>query len=219
MGQRPRRDGRPPLRVTTPPPRLHAITNSNVLALPDLCERAQSIGRSPLVALHARARDLPGRKLAGLAELMQRAARAAQARVFVNDRADVALLVEAHGIHLPADGLSVSQVRSLVGPGMWIGRSAHDADEAVRAADDGADYVFLGPIWETPSHPGHPGIGVQTIERTQPARIIAIGGVTADRVEQCVTAGAYGVAAISALWQADDPGSVAAAMLLLLEKG
>ncbi len=219
MGQRPRRDGRPPFRVTTPPPRLHAITNSNILALPDLCERAESIGRSPLVALHARARDLPGRKLAGLAELMQRAARVAKARVFVNDRADVALLVEAHGIHLPADGLSVSKVRSLVGPGMWIGRSAHDADEVMRAADDGADYVFLGPIWETPSHPGHPGIGVQTIERAQPARIIAIGGVTADRVEQCMNAGAYGVAAISALWQADDPGSVAAAMLLLLEKG
>ncbi len=150
---------------------------------------------------------------------MQRAARAAQARVFVNDRADVALLVGAHGIHLPADGLSVSQVRSMVGPDMWIGRSAHDADEAIQAADDGADYVFLGPIWETPFHPGRPGIGVQTIERTQPARIIAIGGVRADRVEQCVNAGAYGVAAISALWQADDPGSVAAAMLLLLGKG
>ena len=87
------------------------------------------------------------------------------------------------------------------------------------AADDGADDVFLGPMWETPFHPGSPGIGVQTIERTQPARIIAIGGVRADRVEQCVNAGAYGVAAISALWQADDPGSVAAAMLLLLEKG
>jgi thiamine-phosphate pyrophosphorylase len=140
----------------------------------------------------------------------------AGAHVFVNDRADVALLAGARGIHLPADGLPTDRVRDLVGPDVWIGRSVHAPEEARRAAEAGADYVFLGPIWETPSHPGRPGLGPGIIEHAQPARVVAIGGVTPDRVASCLDAGAYGVAAVSALWTAGDPGSAAATMLLLL---
>lgn len=138
------------------------------------------------------------------------------AHVFVNDRVDVALLAGAHGVHLPADGLSVPQARDIIGPTAWIGRSAHSADEAQRAMDQGADYVFLGPIWETPSHPGWAGIGVEAITQAVPARVVAIGGIDVGRVAQCRDAGAYGVAAISALWRAPDPGSVVDEMLLLL---
>jgi thiamine-phosphate pyrophosphorylase len=135
----------------------------------------------------------------------------------VNDRTDVAMLVDAHGVHLPAGGLAVSQVRDLIGPDRWIGRSTHNPAEAQRASEEGADYVFLGPIWETPSHRGRPAIGLDAIERARGARIIAIGGVTADRAAACLNAGAYGIAAISSLWLASDPGSAAAEMLLLLE--
>ena len=104
-----------------------------------------------------------------------------------------------------------------MGSGVWIGCSTHDPESAMCAVDDGADYVFLGPIWNTTSHPGRPGIGTAAIERAQTGRIIATGGITLDRVAMCLDAGAYGVAAISSLWGADDPGSAAAEMLLLLE--
>ena len=202
--------------MSTTLPRLHAITNNNILALADLTDRAKAIGRSPNVALHARAHGGPGRRLTESAELVLDAASATGARLFVNDRADVALLVDAHGVHLPAGGLAVSKVRNLIGPDRWIGRSTHSPAEALRASEEGADYVFLGPIWETPSHPGRPAIGLDTIERAQPARIIAIGGVTTGRAAACLDAGAYGIAAISALWLASDPGSATAEMLLLL---
>ncbi len=203
--------------MNPPLPQLHAITNSDILALADLSDRAKAIGRSPNVALHARALGAPGRRLTEAADLLLAAASAAGARLFVNDRADVALLAHAHGVHLPAGGLAVSRVRDLIGPDRWIGRSTHSPTAALRASGEGADYVFLGPIWATPSHRGRPAIGLDAIERAQPARIIAIGGVTADRVVACLNAGAYGIAAISSLWLASDPGSAAAEMLLLLE--
>ncbi len=211
-----RYDGGPSIRVSTTLPRLHAITDNNILALADLTDRAKAIGRSPNVALHARAQGAPGRRLTESAALLLDAASATGARLFVNDRADVALLVDAHGVHLPAGGLAVSKVRNLIGPDRWIGRSTHSPADALRASEEGADYVFLGPIWETPSHPGRPAIGLDAIERAQPARIIAIGGVTTGRAEACLDAGAYGIAAISSLWLAPDPGAVAAEMLLLL---
>ena len=200
--------------MTQPLPRLHAVTNSDVLTLSDFAPRAESLGRCPGIALHARARELPGRRLAEFAAEMKGFG---PARVFVNDRADVALAVEAHGIHLPAHGLPIAAARRLVGPDMWIGRSTHSPDEARRAVQEGADYVFLGPIWKSRSHPEHAGIGVRAIEQALPARVIAIGGVTPDRVERCRAAGAYGVAGISSLWHAEEPGAVAAGMLLLLE--
>jgi len=140
----------------------------------------------------------------------------ASATVLVNDRVDLAAAVGARGVHLPAGGLPTTVARDLLGPEALIGRSAHSADEARMAHENGADYVFLGPIWETASHPGAAGIGVAAITDAQPARIIAIGGVTADRVAACLDAGAWGVAAIRALWLADDVGAAADAFLLSL---
>lgn len=198
-------------------PRLHIVTNNEIADLPDLDRRAADAARAAPVAFHARTTNRPGGALTDLAEHLRAATHPAGSMVFVNDRADVALLVEADGVHLPAGGLPVSAVRALLGCDVWIGRSVHHPDEAQRAADEGADYVFLGPIWETPTHPHREGLGVAAIERVSSVvRVIAIGGVTAARVGDCASAGAYGVATISALWTAADPGAVAAEMSLLL---
>ena len=199
-------------------PKLHVVTNNDVARLADLDRRAEALAHAGGVAFHARASELSGSALTNLAERLGRATQQATtgATIFVNDRVDVALLVDAAGVHLPAAGLPVETVRRLVGDKFWIGRSTHHPDEARRAAEAGADYVFLGPIWSTPSHPDRTGLGVAAIERAQPARVVAIGGVTPERVAACLAAGAYGVAAISALWWAGDPGSIAKEMSLLL---
>lgn len=198
-------------------PKLHAVTDRVVLGLPDLSTRAQQIGRSANVALHARARGLPGRRLYALATGLAEAAQAGGAHLFVNDRVDVAVIAGADGVHLPSRGLPVAAARRIAGS-RWIGCSAHSVDEARRRAAEGADYVFLGPIWETSSHPERLPLGPETIGHARPARVIAIGGVTPQRVSTCLEAGAYGVAAVSALWGAPDPGAVALEMLLLLEE-
>jgi thiamine-phosphate pyrophosphorylase len=132
----------------------------------------------------------------------------------VNDRADIARIVSAAGIHLPAAGMRTPAVRELVGPDVLIGRSAHSADEALAAYHEGADYVFLGPIWPTASHPREPGLGVAAIAASRDVPVIAIGGITPDRVLEAVGAGASGVAAISALWTSPDPGLAIERMLL-----
>jgi thiamine-phosphate pyrophosphorylase len=139
------------------------------------------------------------------------------AALFVNDRADIARIVAADGLHLPETGFSVDAARSVVGDTMLIGRSTHSTTGTDEALDAGVDYTFLGPVWTTSSHPDTPPIGLEPFQRVPPGRVVAIGGVTPDRVAEAVAAGAWGVAAIDALWKADDPRAAAEAMLISLE--
>lgn len=188
-------------------PRLHAITNDAILALPDFSERVARITAVPGTAVHVRSGSLGGRKLSELAVTALHAS--VNGAVFVNDRADVARFVDAAGVHLPSRGLSVAQTRAIVGANRWIGRSAHSVEEVVRAGDEGADYVFLGPIWPTASHPNAEPLGPKTLSRTGSIPVIAIGGVTPKRVTECIEHGAYGIAVISALWYEVDVISAA----------
>jgi len=151
------------------------------------------------------------------ATMFQRACRRKAAPVFVNDRADVAMAVAADGIHLPSSGLPTEAVRRLVGPNVWIGRSSHSAEEALGACEGGADYAFLGPIWPTSSHPTELGIGIDAVTQARSVRIVAIGGITPERIPAVMEAGAYGIAAISAVWHSRDPGATVERMLLSFE--
>ena len=195
-------------------PRLHAVTNDAVLALPDYAARARAIAQAGPVALHVRSSTAGGRRLGEIAASMRRRCPSIECCIFVNDRADVARAVGADGVHLPSAGLTVAEARSIVGRTMWIGCSAHETAEVARAAREGADYVFLGPIWRTSSHPDRAPIGPEAISADAGIRVIAIGGVTPERVRECIQRGAYGVAIISAIWFATDAGSAAQRMLL-----
>jgi len=181
-----------------------------VLALPDFDERALALGLHRDVAFHVRSGT------ASAVVLLDWAARLAPAGrcVLINDRIDLVPAARAAGVHLPGHGLPVAVARHLLGPSALIGRSVHDPVEARAAHEDGADYVFLGPIWDTPSHPGMAGLGLAVIREARPARVIAIGGITPERAAACRDAGAFGVAAISALWRAGDPAAAAEAFLL-----
>lgn len=198
-------------------PVLHVVTDDAIAGLPDLAERANAIAAAGRVALHARAPGLDGRACLDLARTLAAAIEGTDSRLFVNDRLDVARIVGAWGVHLPSAGFPVTEARSLLGADVVIGRSVHSAEAARRAEAEGADYVFLGPIWETPSHPDTPPLGVPEISKAAPARVLAIGGVTRERARECRAAGAYGVAVISAVWRAGDPGAAVRGILLSLE--
>ena len=184
-----------------------------MLALPDYDARARALGRHRAVAFHVRSGTMPAAALLALAASLDPAERC----VILNDRLDLVPAAGAAGVHLPARGLPVPVARRLLGPSALVGRSVHGPEEARAAYEAGADYVFLGPIWETSSHPGTPGLGLAAIGDAHPARVIAIGGVTPARAAACRDAGAVGVAAITALWLADDPAAAAEAFLLSLE--
>lgn len=202
-----------------PLPRLHVITDDTVARRPALAAAAAAVARAGSLALHARAPGASGRAHWELARTLARVREGTPALLFVNDRADVARVVGAEGLHLPAAGLPVEAARRLLGPDVLIGRSVHDLAEAQRARDEGADYLMLGPIWETASHPGRPALGLDLIARLGAVRVIAIGGITPERVGPCLEAGAYGVAVVRAVWDAPDPGTAARSILLSLEGG
>jgi thiamine-phosphate pyrophosphorylase len=191
------------------------VTDAAVLAADDFGVRAAAIAAAgPAVALHARDRSAGGAVLARAAERLLALARPPEAAVFVNGRPDVAAAVRAHGVQLAGGDLSPGDARRMF-PSGWIGRSVHSADEAARAVEEGADFLLVGNIYETASHPGRPAAGLALVRAAAALGrpVIAIGGVDAGRVREVRAAGAYGVAAISALWRAADPAAAALALL------
>jgi thiamine-phosphate diphosphorylase len=203
--------------VTQYLPILHAVTNDSIVELSDYLERASALAVSPRVALQIRCRGLSARRLVELARRTRQVCRSGNLTILINDRVDAARAAAADGVHLPAKGLPVDAARKILGAKSWVGRSTHSVDEALRAADEGADYVFLGPVWQTASHPDREPIGLAPITATKGIPVIAIGGVTPERVPQAIQAGAHGVAAISALWYAADVRAATRNMLLSFE--
>lgn len=192
-------------------PLVHAVTDDRVLALPDFLARAAAIATVPDCAIHLRGR-LPGDRLLALADHLRALTAGSSTRLLIHDRLDVAVLSGADGLHLPAAGFPATAARAALGPDRLLGRSIHDPAEAASA---GTDYVLLGNIWPTASHPGRSGLGPAAITAAQPARTVAIGGVTPATAPAAIAAGAAGVAAIRALWDAQDPGAAAHAFRVL----
>ena len=201
-----------------PLPRLHAVTDRRVRLLEDFGVRAAAIAAAgPAVAVHARDRSAGGAVLGALTQRISALVGPPEAQVAVNARPDVAAAYGAHGVQLGAGDLTIADARR-VAPRCWIGASVHDERAAREAADAGADLLMVGTIFESASHPGRTGAalaGLAMLART--ARlgppVIAIGGMTPERSRLAREAGAWGVAAITALWDAADPAAAALQML------
>ena len=161
-----------------------------------------------LPALQVRERDLPTRALLDLVADIAGGPWVRRPKILVNDRLDVAVAAGVDGVHLRADSLPTSAARLVLGAERLIGVSTHSSEDVRRAEAEGADFVVLGPIYETPSKRvyGAP-LGLPTLEaasRSARLPVFAIGGVTAARVAELRQAGAFGVAVLSALLAADD---------------
>jgi thiamine-phosphate diphosphorylase len=194
-----------------PLPRLHAVTDAAVLALDDLGVRAAALASAgSAIALHVRDRAASGRALSAAAHRLAALARPAEAAVFVNGRPDLAAAIGGHGVQLAADDLPPADARRLL-PHGWIGRSVHSRREAEAARSEGADYLLVGNVFETPSHPGRAPTGLALVRDCAALGlpVIAIGGMTPARAAEARDAGAWGVAAIRALWLAPDPARAA----------
>jgi thiamine-phosphate pyrophosphorylase len=138
------------------------------------------------------------------------AARGRPVSVLVNRRVDIALAIEAGGVHLGFDAMTPGDASALLGPEAAIGRSLHDADEIDRAVRDGATYAHLAPIWAPRSKPAtRPALGAAALgpacARGLP--VLAQGGLSAERCAEAIAAGAAGVAVTGAILMAEDPGA------------
>jgi thiamine-phosphate diphosphorylase len=137
----------------------------------------------------------------------------------VSRRADLARALGA-GVHTGRGGPHVAEARAAVGPLQPVGYSAHDPEEACAAAEEGADYVYLGPIYSTTSHPDRPPLGLEVLREAclaaQPVPVYAIGGITPERAAAVHAAGAYGAAVLRGVLDAPDAGAAVAAFLRAL---
>ncbi len=157
--------------------------------------------------IQIRERDLPVRRLLTLVEEAIKRAGAGPTRRLVNDRLDIAVAAGAAGVHLPAHGFPVDEVRRNY-PELLIGTSTHNLDELRRAADGGADFAVFGPVFETPSKKAYgPPLGLEKLAEAARAvniPVLALGGITRENAADCLRAGAAGLAAISLFQQSAD---------------
>lgn len=167
-----------------------------------------------------REKDLGGRELLRLARGLREMTSAFGARLMINDRADIAVLSDADGVHLGQKSVSALDARILLGEGKLIGVSAHSLEEALAAEAEGADYITLGPVFHTPSKAawGDPvGVGLlqKAVEKVS-IPVYAIGGIREERLDGVLSAGAAGVAVISAILGQDDVKESAGRLLAAL---
>ena len=167
-----------------------------------------------------RDRETPAGELAALARRLKTVTRG-KALLIINDRVDVALAVDADGVQLPEDGLPTRVARGLIGKYAVLGRSVHDAESALQASRDGTEFVLAGTIYKSPSKPGVKPVGpglITDITKDSALPVLAIGGITPEKVAEVIKAGAAGVAVISAIADADDPKAAAEALSLALRE-
>ncbi|MFP4601029.1 MAG: thiamine phosphate synthase [Persicimonas sp.] len=199
-------------------PKLQIITN-----LEQATEATGSLQRTVKSALEAGARliqlrekSLPDQDLLDLANTLVPLAHEHDAKLLINTHADVARQAGADGVHRPADGPSVDELRRHLDPRIdsqaIVGVSTHSLAEARAAAEQGADYITLSPIFESASKPGYgPALGLDALARVCGAvdiPVYALAGVTPARVAACLEAGAYGVAVMGGVMRAKEVGVV-----------
>jgi len=195
--------------------RLYCVTDRRHTAGRPLVEVIHAALDGGVRAVQLREKDLEGGALYQLAAQLRALTARYQARLLINDRLDVALAVEADGVHLGQTSFPAAAARRLLGPGKLIGVSTHNPTEIAAAA--GADFVVFGPVYATPSKAayGEPQglVRLRQAVALSPAPLLAIGGITAKRVAQVLTTGAHGVSVISALSAAPDPAREASILL------
>ena len=200
-GRGSRRRDRLTMRPRLPSPCLCLVTDRNRTASGNIVDTVSRAVSGGVGMVQLREKDLPARALLDLAKRL-RAVTTDKALLIVNDRVDVALLCDADGVQLGEDGLDVAAARELLGHDRLIGRSVHSIEGAVAAELEGADYLVLGTIFPTASHPGAETGGLDLVRAaTNAVRIpvLGIGGITAGNAAAVMDAGASGIAVITAI--------------------
>lgn len=207
-------------------PVLHVVTDDDVLADPRFFATARRVleAGSNDVAVHLRGPRTAGRVFWELARALVPVVAGTGGRLVINDRVDVALATGVRAVHLGQRSLPARSARALLGVEGAVGVSCHSVREAEEARDGDADWIFGGSVYPTPSHPGGASIGldgldeiVRTGGRGRP--VVAIGGISVERLAAVRARGAHGVAVIGGVWGEPDPAAAVRAYISELTRG
>jgi thiamine-phosphate pyrophosphorylase len=199
---------------------LYLITDRNQTGSVRLVDVVEDALKGGVRGVQLREKDLSSRELYELAYDMRKLTARYGARLLINDRVDIALAVEADGVHLGLNSMPIHRVRRLLGPGMLIGLSCHNQVNAIMAQENGADFITFGPVYYTPSKAnyGKP-VGVDKLDivtHLLEIPVFALGGIKRENIAEVTAAGAAGISLVSAIIANDDPQSEARAMIAML---
>lgn len=187
---------------------IYLITDGSATAGGDTAGAVEKALRGGVRSVQLREKGLDAKRLLRLARELRALTNRYGARLIINDRADVALLSGADGVHLGQKSIAPGDARKMLGAKMLIGVSAHSVEEAVRARDGWADFITIGPVYHTPSKaPYGAPVGPVMIREVRAVVDIpayAIGGIDRDNLKETVENGADGVAVISAILKSED---------------
>ena len=198
--------------LSLPYPCLCLVTDRGVCPADELPHRVAAAVAGGVDMVQLRDKELPGGALFEQAMALREVVRD-RALLLVNERADVAAASGAGGVQLGEAAMATELVRTIVGGDAVIGRSVHSVDGAQKAAASGADFLLVGAMFATRSHPGEEPSGPGLLERVRAAGVavplLAIGGITADNIAGVMAAGASGAAVITSVLASDDPETAA----------
>lgn len=187
---------------------LYVVTDKSLSKGRSDAEVAEAAFAGGATTVQLRMKDADREEMLREARLIKKSADKYNGFFIVNDRVDIALLSEADGVHLGQDDMTVADARRILGDFALIGVTVHNVEEAVKASEDGADYVGVGSIFNTATKPDAPqGLGLGVIFEIKEAidlPVVAIGGINRGNIQDVIRAGADGAAVVSAVVAQDD---------------
>jgi len=193
-------------------PGLYAVVDAEIASAHGwaLVDLAAAVLDGGATLVQVRGKTLSSAELLEVSRRMVALAAPYRAAVVVNDRADLAVLADAAGVHVGQDDLSPADARAIVGPHALVGVSTHSVDQIAVASRAPVSYIAVGPVFGTTTkHTGYDAVGLDLVRHAANCGcdVVAIGGVTLDRVGQVFAAGATSVAVITDLLTGGDPAA------------
>lgn len=199
---------------------LYLITDRHQTGSLRLLDVVEDALKGGVRGVQLREKDLSSRELYELAYDMRKLTSRYGAKLLINDRVDIALAVDADGVHLGLNSMPIHRARKLLGASRTIGLSCHNQVNAIMAQEKGADFITFGPVYYTASKAnyGKP-VGVEKLEvvaHLLEIPVFALGGIKQENIHEVTAAGAAGIALVSAIIASDDPLKAAKSMIELL---
>ncbi len=201
--------------------KVYLITDRKLLPENLLLSSIEAALKGGIRDIQLREKDLLLPDLFSLAMELRQMTKRYKARLYINDRLDIALMVDADGVHLPESGLPPNEVKGRY-PHLLVGVSTHSIESAKRARENGADFITFSPIYETPSKQafGSPQ-GLKKLRETVQEvdlPVIALGGINIDRIPEIRKQGAFGVALIRGIWTSSNIEKESAKYIQLIKE-
>ncbi|MCG0275073.1 MAG: thiamine phosphate synthase [Thermosediminibacteraceae bacterium] len=199
---------------------LYAITERSYLGERDFLEAVEEAIKAGITVLQLREKDISGREFYHLALQVRKLTKAYGIPLIINDRVDIALAVDADGVHVGQEDIPAKAVRKIMGPEKILGVSAKTVEEAIKAEQDGADYLGVGAVFPSPTKPSSKAIGLEGLKEIKSKvkiPVVAIGGITKDNAKEVLAAGADGLSCISAVFCGNITENVKALKKVLYE--